>query len=446
MSKVRSLGTCSSGNNTDYTIEKVVERGRGSPVCNELKLYSPSLELPIQQTKMTREFRKAFNDMSVYLNKAIEDAVSKSNRQGVKWIPIDGQTEGRRYYEPGDNTVDKALQKAFDNVTAGVDTKTAFKTYSDLENAVFGAAESDGGSDTKDVRDSLFRTIAMYISDSKNEKTPDPKPAPAKDRNACHGVSGYYWVMSRDTAVDNAKAFCQQTDKKVTYNSGSVSELGLSARKLDDDSKGPADAPGCLGRFQHAVIDGCGGDDAVNNPHSYNKQVNEVGRDVSYMFLFDLFEIRSENLPDAKVAADGRGLKKELSGCGAPMKWNFETTPTTSGFQWYASGHLPIGTKDCVGDALVTTGGSGERNCGGGGKRVRRRPIGIEDRPGYGDEGRHAFKSPAAVRRVSIDAWPGHGDADKHVFKHPASDAERKGVRDTRRASSDPLVDVENGT
>ena len=248
----------------------------------------------------------------------------------------------------------------------------------------------------------------------------------AQDNNACHGISGDFWVMSRDVAVENAKAFCSQTEKTVTYNQGSVNELSLSVRKPGNDSKVPTDAPDCVGRFQNAVIDGCDGADAVNNPHNYkfgsvlttadgweykmtplSKQVNEVSCDVSYKFLWDAIEIRGKDLPDAKLGADGEGLRQQLSGCGALTEWQFEQTPDDAKFQWYASCRLPVGTKDCVGVALMSAGGADKGNCQGVGKRaanVRRRSSGIEDWPGYGDESKHVFRKPAVEQRASIVA------------------------------------------
>jgi hypothetical protein len=244
----------------------------------------------------------------------------------------------------------------------------------------------------------------------------DPAPPPISslataDNNACHGINGDYWIMSRDIAADNAKDFCTKSDKTKTYNAGSVNELELSVRNLNDGSKGPADDPDCTSRLQNAVIDGCDGADPVNNPHNYkfgsilttadgweykmtplSKQVNEVNCDVSYKFFYDGFEIRGKNFPDAKLGSDGQGLHNELSSCGAVTKWNFERTPEDCCFQWYASGHLPIGTKSCVGRAVVSAGGSGLGNCHGPGKRSRR-DASIDAWPGYGDEGRHVFRN-----------------------------------------------------
>lgn len=243
-------------------------------------------------------------------------------------------------------------------------------------------------------------------SSGTSEDGPKVIESPSTDENVCHGISGDYWVMSRDVAVGNVKLFCAQSERTMKYNLGSVNELELSVRKLGDDQKGPQDAPDCSNLFQNAVIDGCDGADAVNNPHNYkfgstlttangweykmtplSKQVNEINCDVSYKFFYDFFEIRGKNLPDAKFGANGEGLRDELSGCGVLTKWQFERTPDDCCFQWYATGQLPIGTKACVGRAVMSAGGSGKGHC----KRFLKSPASIDNWPGYGDEGRHIF-------------------------------------------------------
>lgn len=258
-----------------------------------------------------------------------------------------------------------------------------------------------------------------------------PNTTAPKDNNACHGISGDYWVMSRDVAVSNVQDFCSQTEHKKTYNPGSVNELELSVTKNGDDSLGPKDAPDCVNRFQNAVIDGCDGTDPVNNPHNYkfgstlttadgweykmtplSKQVNEINCDVSYKFFFDRFEIRGKNLPDALLGANGEGLHNELDGCGALTAWQFERTPDDCCFQWYATGQLPVGTKACVGRAVMSAGGSGKGHC----KRYVDGSA-IDDWPGYGDEGRHVFKTKVRERRDSIDQWPGYGEQSRHRFR-----------------------------
>ncbi|KAK6844306.1 hypothetical protein PG995_014416 [Apiospora arundinis] len=476
-----------------HTIKKVVDRGRKGPIGDKFKLYVTgfpqffSLETnecdkvtfartanpkPDGQKhiELTGKVRKEYNDMSVQLNKAIESAVKMNEKEGVKWIPIDPVMKGHRYCEPGvkepDQHNDKLwlfhypynepdpkelmepLEKAAAKVALGKN-----QTYADYENQVLGALEVGDKPGEKDVRDSIFSALGnrvkvfhpqvalhqkiqdlvldAYVQDLQGSggggSTTTP---PKKDENKCHGVSGDYWVMSRDQAVDNVKAFCGQTQGKVKYNEGSVNELELSVgREGSSDNKSPKDAPDCENRFTRAVIDGCDGDDKTNNPHNYkfgatltagdgwtytltplSKQVNEVSCDVSYKFLWDALEIRGKNLPDAKLGAEGEGLKKELSGCGALTEWKFERTPQDAKFQWYAAGRLPIGTKACVGRALVSAGGADAGNCHGAGKKRHSRyatTIGIEDWPGYGDDSKHVFgaaASPTTKKRDSIDS------------------------------------------
>lgn len=127
------------------------------------------------------------------------------------------------------------------------------------------------------------------------------------------------------------------------YNQGSVNDLCLSVNCPADQSKGPGDARDCINRFTNAVIDGCDGNDKVNNPHNYKfgstvttadgwmykieplaKQVDEDSCDVSYKFALDVFEIRGKNFPDAKLGANGEDSYHQLDGCGTIMDWHFE--------------------------------------------------------------------------------------------------------------------------
>ena len=110
-----------------------------------------------------------------------------------------------------------------------------------------------------------------------------------------------------------------------------------------------------------------------------------------YEFLFDHFQIQGKYFDAAKFGADGSGLKvssqssfissvfsaarpliryfsiqKQIQGCGDLTGWSFEQLSNSS-FQWSASGNLPIGTKACVGRAVVSAGGSSPDGCTGAG-------------------------------------------------------------------------------
>ncbi|KAB5586287.1 SGNH hydrolase-type esterase domain-containing protein [Coniochaeta sp. 2T2.1] len=472
-------------NDIDTTVKKIVTKGRKGPVGDKFKLYVTGFPqffnadtdgcdsvtfarganpVPsdggLPHFKMTKGIRAEFNAMSVKLNEAIEEAVSRNKDQGVRWVPIDQELNGHRFCEPGvvepdqhnpnlwlfhypylevnaktadDQQADAALQKALENVTARVgDVSKAFKTHTEFIDALFDAlppppedSSSHPPATQKGFFDFIWRFIGArikvfhpqlplhqrisdmvldaYINDLKHDNAPPPPPPPppkssdapppppptppAHEHNACRGVSGEYFVPSRDLAVENAKAFCAQALNKVIYNPGTANELELSARKVDDPSKTTLDAPFCEGGLIGNAIDGCDGGDPVNNPRNKKygstfttpdgweykmtplaRQENKVRCDAWYKGLFDTFWINGKNLPDAKLG-NGDGLKHEIQGCGALTGWVFEWLGDDEPeWEWRASGRLPIGTKSCVGNALVTAGGADKGNCWGAGR------------------------------------------------------------------------------
>ncbi|KAI0197602.1 SGNH hydrolase-type esterase domain-containing protein [Astrocystis sublimbata] len=358
--------------NIDNTIKKVVEKGRKGTIGNRFKLYVTGFpqffnadteecnEVTFartanpfhdgaEHTKLTQELRTEFNSMSVQLNKAIEDAVSRNEDRGVRWISIDGEMEGHRYCEKGIHEPDQhnndlwlfhypynepdiagiegPLLKAYEKVTASVDIKTSFKTYNDYQNAVFDAIENAMG-----IQDGIWSSVGHRVKtfhpraplherirDLVLEKYMDdlalPPPLTFDEKPECYGINGDYWK-----------------DKTVKYNINSVNELKLSARflaarNLSDNIKDPTDAPSCIDRFRDAVIDGCDGDGLGEKPA-------QLQRSTSYKFLFDSFESRGNNFVPAKFGANGEGLKRQLKGCGALIKWKFEETPDDARFQW----------------------------------------------------------------------------------------------------------------
>jgi hypothetical protein len=162
--------------------------------------------------------------------------------------------------------------------------------------------------------------------------------------------------------------------------------LRLSITNLADAGKPVSEAPDCANTFTNVVLDDCDGNDSVNNPHNYKygstyttstgwvfkmeplaTQTDDDNCDVSYKFLYDFFEIRGKNFPDAKLRIDGGGLLDQLRGCGDVTGWGFDLTPNDVKYQWYAHGNLPIGTRACVGRAVQSTGGSTAGSCVGSG-------------------------------------------------------------------------------
>ncbi|EHK96497.1 hypothetical protein M7I_7780 [Glarea lozoyensis 74030] len=366
-----------------------------------------------EHTKLTQAIRQEYNDMSIGLNKAIAAAVEEHKDQNVKFVPIDDQMEGHRYCEPGVKEPDQNNEKlwlwhypyneraenpdlqpltdAYSQVMSDPSVKSKFPTFSSFENEVYAHINETGIQDPLWIsvgnrvkvfhpQPALHETIRNLILDQYTDDMgglltpapPPPAPPPPTvvlEKNACHGISGDTWVMHSDTASKNADEFCNQDSTEVTYNPGSVDELKMSVKAANNEDKGPKNTPpgtNCFNALK-AVVDGCDGNDPVNNPHNYkfggtftssdgweftmtplSKQINEISCDVAYKFFFDAFEVRGKNLPSAQFGADGEGLKKEISGCGAISKWKFEQTPDDVKFQWYASGQLPIGTKACV--------------------------------------------------------------------------------------------------
>ena len=102
-----------------------------------------------------------------------------------------------------------------------------------------------------------------------------------------------------------------------------------------NESKTSKDSPNCIGHFTDGLIDGYNCNDPLNNPHDYKfdgtlttgdgwafhfdplaEQDDEDSCDVSYKFLYDTFEVRGKNWPDAKLGANCEGLKKRSKGVG----------------------------------------------------------------------------------------------------------------------------------
>lgn len=73
------------------------------------------------------------------------------------------------------------------------------------------------------------------------------------------------------------------------------------------------------------------------------------------------------NFDPIKFGNNGEGLQKQIKGCGDLTHWSFHMTPNDPTYQWYASGRLPIGTKACVGRAVVSAGGANHGHCSGAG-------------------------------------------------------------------------------
>lgn len=82
-----------------------------------------------------------------------------------------------------------------------------------------------------------------------------------------------------------------------------------------------------------------------------------------YKVVDDHFEIYGKNFD-----LDGAALQKQIKGCGDLSGWAFtKLNNDPRGYQWKATGNLPIGTKACVGRAVVSAGGNSPDGCTGAG-------------------------------------------------------------------------------
>lgn len=362
------------------------------------------------------------NDLALALNKVLEDATkSFPADQNVQYVDINAAYEGYRFcdrdeparddpetwffnwYTKEDPKIASLFQNIafFKAVQEGGDT--GVHTDTDYLDKLY-----DAGGDDPRTRSLLSDTVRVFHPTTKghqgirdvfkkaiadaglpspgsnsNGDKPPPTTAAHPEEKLCHGVSGDVWVDHSDKAVEAIKKFCAQTKNPVDYYPGTEDYMRLHLNNEADPSKNIADHRDCVGVFRKQLIDGCDRDPS-NNPHNYKfggtyytgdgwrfefdalaTQVNTVRCDVSYRVVLDKFELRGKNLPDSKLGKDGEGLHKEVKGCGAITKWHFEWTPGDSKYEWYASGQLPIGTKACVGRALVSAGGSGKGGCSG---------------------------------------------------------------------------------
>ncbi|KAL8868610.1 MAG: hypothetical protein Q9174_004877 [Haloplaca sp. 1 TL-2023] len=199
----------------------------------------------------------------------------------------------------------------------------------------------------------------------------------------CNGMVENTW-MYRDKAVTAAYEFCKQDETHQEYYEDSVDHVEFSLIENGRYLPRISTHEPCLQTLVD-LIDGCDGNDPINPlDHKFggqywakqgwvyeykplNAKIPDQSCDVSFKGVFDGFEIRGKWFPGELLGEDGSGLKSELEGCGAVTNWLFEWTPDDVEFEWFASGQLPFGTKNCVGKATMSAGGSGHGNCKGPG-------------------------------------------------------------------------------
>ncbi|KAL8701120.1 MAG: hypothetical protein Q9201_005085 [Fulgogasparrea decipioides] len=399
--------------NLNGLIKAIVDKGRGK-VGEKFKVFVVGYAQFFQPRN--NAVRTAMNGLALALNKALSDAVDGFKDKGVYWIDYDKDFDGHRFCDREEPNADdpktyffnwytkndpkmEIAQRVFEkmpNYQASVQGKKdgAFKTDEDFINASGEAVKDDPEaeslmSDTVRIFHPSTRgheTIRDVVLKALKDKGISAGTAPAQPPTPpkCHGVGRDTWMLSRDQAASAAEQFCKQDVKDKEYFQSSADSVKLSVHNTDD-SKALKTIDDCVGKFK-VIIDGCDGNDPVNNPHNYKfggiwtsadewefkveptaKKPTEDSCDVSYKFILDKFEVRGKNFPDAKLGANGGGLKHEIEGCGALTDWHFEWTPRDVKYQWYAHGNLPIGTKSCMGNAVKSAGGVDAGHCHGAG-------------------------------------------------------------------------------
>ena len=168
------------------------------------------------------------------------------------------------------------------------------------------------------------------------------KATVGSDDESARGVEDYFLSQGKMLHEDSMNAFKEALDKnnvgKKVFANEDCSNVNESPDQPSDSSTAtePASTPTPLGPSQGTC-------------------------DVSYKFLYDAFQIRGKDWDASKFGDNGAGLKKQLTGCGDLTNWHFELTPNDpNGYQWFASGRLPVFTNKCIGRAIISAGGSGK--------------------------------------------------------------------------------------
>ncbi|KAL8779859.1 MAG: hypothetical protein Q9203_001407 [Teloschistes exilis] len=381
--------------------------------CNDVD-FKPFWN-PLTAQKLTVERRTAMNGLALALNKALSDAVDGFKDKGVYWVDYDQDFEGHRFCDRQEPNPDDPETYFFNYYTKD-DPKMAiaqriFEKIPSYQASVQGAqivstkadedyinALGEAAKDDPEAESFMSDTVRMFHPSTRGHqqirdivikalndiKGTSPAQPAAPPQLKCHGVNGDTWMLSRDQVVSAVEQLCKQDVNEKEYFQGSVDSVKLSAHDTDG-SKALSTITDCIGDFK-VIIDGCDGNDPINNPHNYKfggtytspggwefkldptaKKPTEDSCDVGYKFVLDKFEVRGKNFPDAKLGANGEGLKSQIKGCGALTDWHFEWTPNDVKYQWYAHGNLPVGAKSCMGRAVVSAGGAGAGNCHGSG-------------------------------------------------------------------------------
>ena len=84
----------------------------------------------------------------------------------------------------------------------------------------------------------------------------------------------------------------------------------------------------------------------------------------AYRIVLDEFNIKGVDFNETEFQG-GDGLKEQIGGCGELTDWKFNGSLIDPTFKWEATGHLPIGTRDCIQRAITSAGGPDHDYCSG---------------------------------------------------------------------------------
>lgn len=99
------------------------------------------------------------------------------------------------------------------------------------------------------------------------------------------------------------------------------------------------------------------------NPWVGSQNWGSTGCNGYYKFFFDRFELEGRNWPRSWIGlgwtseeVDGSNIHNAMKACGATTGWRFKFEADDhhrSVGHWFASGNLPIGMRNCLGNKLM---------------------------------------------------------------------------------------------
>ena len=302
--------------------------------------------------KLTQDLRKRMNSLTTQVNSVIQDAANGMERLGVIFVSgIASQyiSGGHQFCAPGHDTdkymIDKDTWFWSQYLPTGSDT------------------EGPDASITDSTFNSTVKQLVLDFAYGKGNTTPEAYPSsPFFNDTTLSPYNSFDDLLNAMIASPVAGyAPASLEVKRSMHPKGTAFGLHKDAfMAAIASNRGAGTASQTSGASPSAPS-------ATLPPPSTPPPAADQCGDW-YKFLFDSFQIYGKNFVPSEIGTDGSGLEKQLSGCGDLTAWQFKNvTGDPHGYQWYASGNLPIGTKACVGRAVVSAGGASPDGCTGAG-------------------------------------------------------------------------------